>query len=491
MDSLTHLVAGALTPLAFRHTPKRAAVVAFGMIAGSLPDIDVLFGGSPEALLSLHRGVTHAFFWQPLFVLILVLPFYFWLRRHPLPFRRPGAGQAGLAGSPGPTDRAGLADRAELADRAAPGGFTFGRIYVVALAATCIHIYLDCMTTFGTQALLPFSARRVALPAMFIVDLLLTVPLIILLVAALRQPPEAAPALSGKSAEAVQSPVYSARARRLARFGLAWALLYPLASLGVNTLATVLLEPSLTAAPVHGSLSGGEKAPDAAASAHQYLLDTEDAEGLAREVAAGEAETGGAWRYLSETDRTPDAPAAPGQAQNTPAAPEDAVPEDAVSEDAVPNYTRRRLQLLTEPFSPFVWKAVVDEGKTYRLGTITLLRHGPERMKAVYAKPDPQLYASLARQVPLFALFEDFSANMVEIRRPAAPGVQKGWEEPIYESAFVDLRYLMSPDSPARWLKRTDPNFVLEARLTGTGELLAYRFLHRGRHLNTPWTLVR
>jgi hypothetical protein len=48
MDSLTHLVAGALTPLAFRGAPKRAAVVAFGICAGELPDMDVFFGASIE-----------------------------------------------------------------------------------------------------------------------------------------------------------------------------------------------------------------------------------------------------------------------------------------------------------------------------------------------------------------------------------------------------------------------------------------------------------
>ena len=83
MDSLTHLVAGALTPLAFPGAPKRAAVLGFGIAVGELPDMDIFFGSTPEALLVLHRGFTHALVWQPLLVLLAVIPFYLWLRCKP------------------------------------------------------------------------------------------------------------------------------------------------------------------------------------------------------------------------------------------------------------------------------------------------------------------------------------------------------------------------------------------------------------------------
>ena len=80
MDSLTHLVAGALTPLAFPHMPKRAAILGFGIAVGELPDMDVLFGVSPEALLMLHRGITHSLIWQPVLALVAVLPFFIWMQ---------------------------------------------------------------------------------------------------------------------------------------------------------------------------------------------------------------------------------------------------------------------------------------------------------------------------------------------------------------------------------------------------------------------------
>lgn len=410
MDSLTHLVAGALTPLAFRGTPKRAAVIAFGIAVGELPDIDVLFGVSPEALLALHRGITHSLFWQPVFVLIAVLPFFLWLHcrqaRPVLSREAPPPGRTTALPDPGPD---GL------------GAFGFGRMYLVALIAVFTHIYLDCMTTFGTQALLPFSGLRVGFASMFIVDLLLTLPLLALLIAALRQPPDIVPSVPPRLRGAAPAPsvrgyaFVSDKARSLARIGLAWVLLYPLLSLSVNYIATAALGPSLTA---------------------QSSVATEEAG------------------------------------------------------DMPPRKGPGRLILMTEPFSPFVWKAIVDEGDSWRTGTLRLLSSGETRLGQVYAKPEPLLYQSLKKQIPLFALFEDFAPLMTQSERPAPPLVQADYRSPVTEYSFVDLRYIMAPDSPARLVGREDPNFVLEARVNESGALLAYRFLQRGKNRDTPWVVL-
>ncbi len=177
MDSVTHLVAGALTPLAFKNAPKTRLMTVFGILCGELPDIDILAGRSPEVILSFHRGITHALIMQPLFALVMALIFHRALQK-----------------------------------RDAAGSWSFGKTWAVALTALCIHLFLDCMTTFGTQIFLPFSAYRVALPAMYIIDLALTLPLIAVWVVLLRR----------------------GRGRRLARLGLAWALCYPLLCLGLN-----------------------------------------------------------------------------------------------------------------------------------------------------------------------------------------------------------------------------------------------------------------
>ena len=224
MDSLTHLVAGALTPLAFPGAPRRAALLGFGIAAGELPDIDIFFGSTPEALMVVHRGITHALVWQPLLALLVVLPFYLWMRcgaANSAPNagsardgRNPGSSLAGDDARPHPT----------------AGRFGLGSLCLAALFALYTHIYLDCMTTFGTQIFLPFSATRVGFPAMFIVDLLLTLPALGLMIYAWRLPPEhaAAPAdsLAGVRPRRGEAPsagaFVSVRARRAAPPASAW-----------------------------------------------------------------------------------------------------------------------------------------------------------------------------------------------------------------------------------------------------------------------------
>ena len=401
MDSLTHLVAGALTPLAFPGAPRRAALLGFGIAAGELPDIDIFFGSTPEALMVVHRGITHALVWQPLLALLVVLPFYLWMRCravNPAPDAR-SAPDGRLFSGPSPAG-------GEARPHPGTGRFGLGSLYLVTLFALYTHIYLDCMTTFGTQVLLPFSAMRVGLPAMFIVDLLLTLPALGLMIYAWRLPPEYASAsadsLAGVRLCRGEAPVTGAfasvRARRVARVGLVWVLLYPLAALGVNAAATALYTPFL----------------------------------------------------------------APGFS----------------------------LRLLTEPFSPLVWKAVVEEGRTYRMGTL-FLASAREPQWERFVQPEPMLYESLKRQNKIFRQFEDFAPLMVQAERPASYLTQADYTEKVTEYAFADLRYLMSPDSPARLFGRTDPNFILEARVNDSGALLAYRFLRRGKLESTPWTLLQ
>ena len=395
MDTLTHLVAGALTPLAFPGAPKRAAILGFGIAVGELPDIDIFFGSTPEALMVIHRGITHALAWQPVLALLAVLPFYLWLRcKNVSPPPAVCSAPDGRIASgilPAPVDA---------------GRFGLGSLCLVALFALYTHIYLDCMTTFGTQIFLPFSAARVGFASMFIVDLLLTLPALALMIYAWRLKPDylAAPAdsLAGPRPDRRGGPApaafASARSRRIARIGLAWILLYPLASLGVNAAATALYSPVL----------------------------------------------------------------APGNS----------------------------LRLLTEPFSPFVWKAVVEENHTYRMATLFLASAKEPRWQR-FAQPEPMLYETLKRQHPIFRQFETFAPLMVQTERPASYLTQTEYAENITEYAFADLRYLMSPDSPARFFGRTDPNFILEARVNDSGGLLAYRFLRRGKLESTPWTQVQ
>lgn len=391
MDSLTHLVAGALTPLAFPGAPRRGALLGFGIIAGELPDIDIFFGNSPEALMVLHRGITHALIWQPVLALIILLLFYLWMQRgtvKPVPGFPPWT----------------LFSGKDIPIGSSSVRFGAGSLYLVALFALYTHIYLDCMTTFGTQILLPFSNTRVGFPSMFIVDLALTLPALALMVYVWTRKPEyrevtgALRCGMGRARVVGTAVLASPKARRAARVGLAWILLYPLAALGVNAAATAVYAPKL--------------------------------------------------------------------AQGKP------------------------LILLTEPFSPFVWKAVIDEGKTYRMGTLYLASSASPEFET-FIQPEPMLYETLKKQNEIFRYFEDFAPLMIQSERAAGYGIQAEYGGNVTEYSFADLRYLMSPRSPARFFGRTDPNFILEARVSESGTLLAYRFLQRGNLESTPWGMLQ
>ena len=191
MDSLTHLVAGALTPLAFRDAPKSRLLIPFGILCGQFPDLDILAGASPEAFLSVHRGITHALVVQPFSALFLALLFH------------------------------GILKKKDTA-----GSWTFAKSWALAFLALLFHIYLDCMTTFGTQIFLPFSSFRVAIPGMFIIDLLLTIPILAALMALLFRG-------GGKTRPYRRLP--------LARTALVWTLLYPLVSFGIGQVCVTWL----------------------------------------------------------------------------------------------------------------------------------------------------------------------------------------------------------------------------------------------------------
>lgn len=158
MDSVTHAVSGAALLLAMPERPNTAWAVPLAMTVASIPDIDVFFSRVPVNLLLLHRGITHALPALPVYALLGALLMYpFW-------------------------------------KRGTPRAWTFRRTAIFAFVLLIMHIWLDCVTSYGTLAFLPFSDYRVRLNGMFIVDLILLVPLV-LCCAARRRPRVAAIAI--------------------------------------------------------------------------------------------------------------------------------------------------------------------------------------------------------------------------------------------------------------------------------------------------------
>lgn len=148
MDSLTQIALGSAVAVGVmgRHTSVRKAA-AWGAVAGTLPDLDVLIDhGDPLLDMVLHRAESHA-----LLYLTLLAPLLAWgvSRLH---------GETGL----------------------------FRRWWLALWLVLVTHPLLDAMTVYGTQLLLPFTRHPYGVGSVFIIDPAYTLPLITGVLAALR-----------------------------------------------------------------------------------------------------------------------------------------------------------------------------------------------------------------------------------------------------------------------------------------------------------------
>jgi len=135
MDPVTHLTSGWIGGIAARKCfPEARFLIPFAMLAAWIPDGDILLGNSdPEFNLLYHRGISTSFFGT----IFLAL------------------GVAGLF---------------KLVSR--ESSFRKSALLFYALCLT--HVWLDLITTYGTQLLAPFSNHRFALDGAFIIDPLFT-----------------------------------------------------------------------------------------------------------------------------------------------------------------------------------------------------------------------------------------------------------------------------------------------------------------------------
>lgn len=186
MDPVTHAASGAVAMLALPSRPATRWAVPLAALASASPDLDILFASSPLQFLLLHRGITHSLPALPVMGLILALCSW-------------------------PLWRA-----------ATPGRWSFGRVWLLTCALVLLHIWLDVVTTYGTMIFLPFSHERVRLNGVFIIDLLLTLPLL--------------------------WAVWRWRKKRaLMLLALAWVFVYPALGVGLNALHTAQAEARLAA----------------------------------------------------------------------------------------------------------------------------------------------------------------------------------------------------------------------------------------------------
>ncbi|MFW5838188.1 MAG: metal-dependent hydrolase [Desulfovibrionaceae bacterium] len=175
MDPVTHLTVGALAAqFTRRWIPDSRALWPFCLIAAVLPDIDNFVGlwGGPHSYLLDHRGVTHSVFGLAAMGVLLALAFRLISCKMRLLVALPAA-----------------------------------------LFILTAHVFLDLITSYGTQLLAPFSDRRFSLDAVFIIDPVFTASLLIFVLLA---------------------RLARERGFVFAAVGLLWIFAYPLTNMGVH-----------------------------------------------------------------------------------------------------------------------------------------------------------------------------------------------------------------------------------------------------------------
>ena len=146
MDSLTQIVLGAAVGEAVLGRKIGNKAILWGAIAGTIPDLDVLFiGDDPIRELTIHRGFSHSIVFA-----IMMAPILGWIVNW-------------------------LYRKKNEADFKAWSWFFFWAIFT--------HPLLDSLTTYGTQLFLPFSDYRVSISSVFVLDFLYTVPFLASIIA--------------------------------------------------------------------------------------------------------------------------------------------------------------------------------------------------------------------------------------------------------------------------------------------------------------------
>ncbi|MEA4855792.1 MAG: metal-dependent hydrolase [Solidesulfovibrio sp.] len=149
MDPVTHIAAGLLIGQAARDRfPAGRALVPLAALAAWLPDIDNVVGlFGAEAYMRYHRGYSHSLLGGALMAwLLAAVAHRFWR-------------QAGT-----------------------------GKLFILFYLCVLSHLFLDCITSYGTGVFLPFSDARISFPAVFIIDPVYTLSLLALIAASFLRP---------------------------------------------------------------------------------------------------------------------------------------------------------------------------------------------------------------------------------------------------------------------------------------------------------------
>ncbi|MEW5908850.1 MAG: metal-dependent hydrolase [Thermodesulfobacteriota bacterium] len=174
MDPITHMTSGLLTAQAFRPSTGNRLFFILCIIGSLIPDIDNFAGlWGPEFYLIHHRGVTHSIFGA--IALAALLGFFY---------------------------------------TALNGFYSKKKSFAILLFLVFIHIFLDMITSYGTQIFYPFTRHRYEIASVFIIDPFFTISLIGI---------------------ALLSYKFKENRVRIAVFGLIWLVIYPAIGYGVRS----------------------------------------------------------------------------------------------------------------------------------------------------------------------------------------------------------------------------------------------------------------
>ncbi|MGU3494143.1 metal-dependent hydrolase [Xanthobacteraceae bacterium A53D] len=141
MDSITQAVLGSAIQGALLGRVQGRRALVYGAMLGTLPDLDVIIRyADPVSSMTSHRGFSHS-----VFVLTALAGAMTWLIRK----RWPDA------------------------------GYTGARLFVTIWLVLITHTLLDALTVYGTQLFWPFTPTPASWAAVFIIDPIYSVPLLL------------------------------------------------------------------------------------------------------------------------------------------------------------------------------------------------------------------------------------------------------------------------------------------------------------------------
>lgn len=392
MDTITHAVSGALVYKglsSFIPLPKTPWAVPLVMLAAASPDVDIFFAPTPVDFLLLHRGITHALAALPIMACLLALLLY------------------------------------PLWRKATVGHWSFGATALFGAGLVLMHIWLDCVTSYGTMIFLPFSDYRVRLNGLFIVDIWLLIPMLLGLIWG----------KSGKEAVTAQRPQPLRRALLLG--ACAWILLYP----ATAVLWRMQVEAQEIIGLVTQNPQGLTVLPDALAPRH--------------------------WRVMYQTDGLPKTPQTALQAPMPDALSDPDPAQSAQGRSELP----RTPALASSGFSPY--NTVHQQGLNALAAPTTPVYN--------YPAANENMTRWLAGQDVSCRVFFGFTLLPLQYQQAWEDGMEYAFYDLRFASLVPFVEKIMS------WRRGGQVPFLLRVRLNAQGEVQAVRMILSGGNRDSGW----